>query len=95
MDAVAEKIRALGHYAPGQLDEFLKLTRLTEKSPAKYDSQTLYAALLEDYESIIVVLRENVDLFEEDYKAAGMSDFITGLMEEHMQTAWMLRSHLV
>lgn len=95
VDAVAEKIRALGHYAPGQLDEFLKLTRLTEKSPAKYDSQTLYAALLEDYESIIVVLRENVDLFEEDYKAAGMSDFITGLMEEHMQTAWMLRSHLV
>ena len=32
--------------------------------------------------------------FADKYKARGISDFITGLMEKHEKTAWMLRSHL-
>ncbi len=94
VDDVAEKIRALGHYVDGQLDKYLKLTNLLDKAPDKNDTQTLYASLLEDYDSIIIFLRENIDAFEDKYKAAGMSDFITGLMNQHMKTAWMIRAHL-
>lgn len=94
VDDVAEKIRALGHYAPGQLEKILKLTNLLDKAPDSNDTKTLYADLLEAYESIIIFLRENIITFEEKYKAAGATDFITALMEEHMKTAWMIRAHL-
>jgi starvation-inducible DNA-binding protein len=49
---------------------------------------------LDDHESVIVFLRENVNRFADDFKDTGTSDFITGLMEEHEKMAWMLRSHL-
>lgn len=91
---MAEKIRTLGHYAPGQLSKYLELTHLTEKSSKKNDSQSFYAELLEDHESIIVFLRENIKPVADKMKAEGISDYITGLMEHHEKTAWMLRSHL-
>src|ERR1700674_5315264 len=53
MDSVAERIRQLGHYAPATLQSFLSLTRLTEKSGAKNDSQGFIRELLADHESII------------------------------------------
>ena len=94
VDTVAEKIRAIGHYAPGQLNKYLELTHLSEKALDKNDSQTLFAELLEDHESIIIFLRENIKPIADKLKAEGISDYITGLMEYHEKTAWMLRSHL-
>ncbi|MGV8945484.1 MAG: Dps family protein [Lutibacter sp.] len=94
VDTVAEKIRAIGHYVPGQLNKYLELTHLSEKSLDKNDSQTLFAELLEDHESIIIFLRENIKPIADKLKAEGISDYITGLMEYHEKTAWMLRSHL-
>lgn len=94
VDTVAEKIRTLGHYAPAQLAKYLELTHLSESSPEKNDSQTLYADLLMDHESIIIFLRENIKPFADKQKAEGISDYITGLMEYHEKTAWMVRSHL-
>jgi len=94
VDAVAEKIRAIGHYAPGQLSKYLELTHLSEKSLDDNNSQTLFAELLEDHESIIIFLRENIKSMADKFMAEGISDYITGLMEYHEKTAWMLRSHL-
>jgi len=94
VDTVAEKIRAAGHYVQAQLSTYLELTHLTEKPREKNDSQTLFAELLEDHESIIINLRENIKPTAEKLKAEGISDYITSLMEYHEKTAWMLRSHL-
>lgn len=94
VDTVAEKIRTIGHYVPAQLKKYLDLTHLSEKAPSKNDSQTLFAELLEAHESIIVFLRENIKPFADKLKAEGISDYITGLMEYHEKTAWMLRAHL-
>jgi DNA-binding ferritin-like protein (oxidative damage protectant) len=94
MDEVAERIRSLGHYAPGTLKQFLELTQLTEQSRSKNDSQGFIRELLSDHENIIIFLRENIDKIASEYKDAGTSDFITGLMEIHEKMAWMLRSHL-
>lgn len=94
VDTGAEKIRSIGHYVPAQLKKYLDLTHLSEKAPEKNDSQTLFAELLEAHESIIVFLRENIKPFADKLKAEGISDYITGLMEYHEKTAWMLRSHL-
>lgn len=94
VDSVAERIRSLGHYAPGTLKEFLELTSLTEKRGSKNNSQSFIKDLLGDHEAIIVELRENIDLFANKYGDAGTSDFITGLLESHEKMAWMLRAHL-
>ncbi len=94
VDTVAEKIRTVGHYVPAQLSKYLELTHLTETTPKKNDSQTLFADLLQDHESIIMFIRENIKPIADKQKAEGISDYITGLMEYHEKTAWMLRSHL-
>lgn len=94
IDDVAERIRVLGHYSPATLKEFLKITTLTEQALEKNDSSGFIMELLEDHEAIIVNLGENINVFANDYKDAGSSDFVTGLLEKHEKMAWMLRAHL-
>lgn len=94
MDDVAERIRAIGHYAPATLQQYLKLTKLSEQSREANDSKGYIKELLSDHESIIIHLRENISRFADEYKDLGTSDFITGLMETHEKMAWMLRAHL-
>jgi starvation-inducible DNA-binding protein len=91
---VAECIRALGHYAPATLIEYLKLTSLSEQTREKNTSQGFFKQLLSDHESLIIHLRGYIKTFAEEFDDAGTSDFITSLMEKHEKMAWMLRSHL-
>ncbi|MFD2914582.1 Dps family protein [Psychroserpens luteus] len=94
VDTVAEKIRMIGHYVPATLEKYSQLTHLTEKTKGKNDSQSIFAELLEDHESIIIFLREEIKPIADKWQADGISDYLTGLMEQHEKTAWMLRSHL-
>jgi starvation-inducible DNA-binding protein len=94
IDAVAERIRQLGHYAPASLKDYIGLTHLTEQLKGGNNSLDLIKNLLGDHESIIEFIRSNVKEFDEAHKDAGTSDFVTGLMEKHEKIAWMLRAHL-
>ncbi|MCX6219236.1 DNA starvation/stationary phase protection protein [Spirosoma sp.] len=94
VDDIAERIRQLGHYAPATLKNFLQLTHLTEQDEDGNDSRSLIRKLLADHESIIEFIRGTIDEFADAHKDAGTSDFVTGLMEKHEKTAWMLRAHL-
>ncbi|MBV7528740.1 starvation-inducible DNA-binding protein [Chitinophaga jiangningensis] len=92
-DEVAERIRALGHYALGRYADVLKLTHLLE-SEYSNDAKTQVKELLDDHETIIRNLRRLIDEFDQKYNDKGTSDFVTGLMEKHEKQAWMLRSFL-
>lgn len=94
IDSVAERIRSIGHYAPATLKEYLSITHLTEQTREKNDSQGFIKELLEDHQSIIIILREHIKSFADDFHDLGTSDFATGLMESHEKMAWFLRSHL-
>lgn len=94
IDNIAERIRAIGHYAPATLKSYLSLTHLTEKISEQNSSQGFIKELLQDHESIIIILREHIKPFTNDFHDLGTSDFITGLMETHEKMAWFLRSHL-
>jgi starvation-inducible DNA-binding protein len=50
--------------------------------------------LVQDHEQIIRNLREDIDRSTEEYHDEGTADFLTGLMEQHEEMAWMLRSFL-
>ncbi len=94
IDEVAERVRTIGHFAEGSLTEYLKLTHLTEKMTDKNDSATFMKALLEDHESIVIHIREQIGRIGEELKDEGTADFVTGIMKEHEKMAWMLRAHL-
>ena len=94
MDEVAERIRMLGHYAPATLQDFLKLTHLSEQIRQDNSSAGFIKELVIDHESVIMRLRENINRFANDYQDLGTSDFVTGLMENHEKMAWMLRAHI-
>ena len=93
IDSVAERVRMLGHYTPASLKEFLELTHLTEQTNEKNDSIGFMKDLLMDHETIIIHLRENINMYAL-FNDLGTSDFTTGLMEMHEKMAWILRSHL-
>ncbi len=95
IDTVAERIRSIGHYAPATLKSCLSLTHLTEQTRESNDSQGFIKELLEDHESIIIILREHIKSFANDFYDLGTSDFVTGLMETHEKMAWFLRSNLI
>jgi starvation-inducible DNA-binding protein len=94
IDNVAERIRTLGHFAPASLKSYLELTQLSESNSAKNSIKDFIATLLADHESIIISLRQNINIFANDYEDLGTSDFITSLMQDHEKTAWLLRTML-
>jgi starvation-inducible DNA-binding protein len=94
IDDIAERIRTIGHYAEATLAGFLAETHLTEDTREKNNSAGFMRSLLQDHESIIIHLRENIERCQEEWKDAGTADFITGLLETHEKMAWMLRAHL-
>lgn len=93
VDEVAERIRSLGHFAEGRLKEYLKLTDLEEQAPTPAQQKQV-KNLLDDHETLVRYLRQQVDVMQDKLKDAGTADFLTGLMEKHEKMAWMLRSYL-
>ena len=93
IDEIAERIRAIGHVAPGSMAEMLRHTRLGETEGATRDSRTWVTILLADHESIITHLRADARTTGE-LGDDGTNDFLIGLMQEHEKSAWMLRASL-
>lgn len=92
VDDVAERVRSLDAPAYGTLTQFLKETRLKEKSgnlPAALD---MLKNLLADHESIIRSIREDMVNTISGHKDIGTENFLSGLIEKHEKMAWMLRA---
>jgi starvation-inducible DNA-binding protein len=92
VDEIAERIRALGHFAPGSYAQFMKHTSIKEETtvpPAK----EMILQLLEGQEIIIRTARKACTYVEESNDQATM-DLLTRRIETHEKNAWMLRSLL-
>ncbi len=95
IDEVAENIRYFGFKAPGTMAEFLETTRLKEaRGSENLKAQEMVGALLADHEALIQSLRRDIDTAGSAHQAAEVADFLTGLLEQHLKMAWMLRSML-
>ncbi len=94
IDLIAERINKLGGKTIGTMKEFAELSRLKE-TPGKYPNQKeMMKELLSDHESVIVELRKDIAICDAKNKDAGTTDFLTGLLEQHETTAWVLRRYL-
>ncbi len=92
VDLIAERIRSLGHPAPGTYSEFAKLTAIPEVKgvPTAGDMIRILAAGQE------TVVRTARSLFPVVDKAGDepTADLLTQRMQMHEKNAWMLRSML-
>ncbi len=91
-DSVAERARALGRAARGTLAEALAVTRLKETPDHNLAAGEMVENLLEDHETIIRHLREDIETCDQKFHDMGTSNFLTDLMEQHEKMAWMLRA---
>jgi len=95
VDDIAERVRSLGHYALGSLKDFLAVTHMDEENHDFSNPNQIIQTLVNDHETIIRIIRNDITPIADKYKDLGTADFATGLMEQHEKMAWMLRSHLV
>lgn len=94
IDSIAERVRALGGYPVGTAEGFLKHATIKEHGGDVPVATEMVARLVEDHEQVIRNLRGHVDQCSEEFHDEGTADFLTGLMEQHEEMAWMLRSFI-
>jgi len=92
IDLVAERIRSLGHYAPGTYREYLDLARVKE-TPGVPKAAQMVKLLIDGQEAIVKTAREVLPLADGANDEPTL-DLLTQRMQVHEKNAWMLRSLL-
>jgi starvation-inducible DNA-binding protein len=92
IDLVAERIRSLGHYAPGTYREYLELARVKE-TPGVPKALAMVKLLIEGQEAVVKTAREVLPLADAANDQPTL-DLLTQRMQVHEKNAWMLRSLL-
>lgn len=90
VDDLAERIRALGHYAPSSYEQFAKLSSISEEN-GRPDWQTMVKTLAQGHEQVAISAR-NVLRIADDIGDDATADVVTPRITLHEKTAWMLRA---
>jgi starvation-inducible DNA-binding protein len=90
VDTIAERIRALGHFAPGSYREFSKLSSITEAEGTP-SAEEMVKHLVEGNETVSRTARSIFPIVEKANDEAS-ADLLTQRMQTHEKTAWMLRA---
>jgi starvation-inducible DNA-binding protein len=93
VDPVAERIRSLGHPAPGSYAQFGRLSSIKDAPASPPAALDMVRILVEGHEAVARTARGIFPLAE---KAGDepTADLLTQRLAVHEQTAWMLRSLL-
>jgi starvation-inducible DNA-binding protein len=92
IDLIAERIRALGHYAPGTYKEYVKLGSIKETEGVPKAGQ-MVKLLIQAQEAVVRTARSVLPIAE-DANDQPTLDLLTQRMQIHEKNAWMLRSLL-
>ena len=92
VDMIAERIRALGHYAPGSYSEYARLTSIAEASGVPR-AQDMISQLVDGHETVCRTAR-SIFAVAERASDEPTADLLTQRLQVHEKTAWMLRSLL-
>jgi starvation-inducible DNA-binding protein len=92
VDLIAERIRALGHPAPGSYSAYAKLSSIKEAN-GQPKAEEMIRQLVEGQEAVVRTARK---VFPAAEKVADepTADLLTQRMQVHEKNAWMLRSLL-
>lgn len=91
-DEIAERIRALGAFAPGSLAEFSKLS-VVKEARGRSTAREMIQALAADQRLVAKAAHAAIDAAEKASDQA-TADLGTRRVDIHEKNAWMLQSHL-
>lgn len=91
-DEIAERIRALGHEAPGSFDEFSQLATVSG-TPVKGGPKEMINSLIETHEGLCTTFKRLAEAASAagDLASEGLAADRIG---EHEKAAWMLKASL-
>ncbi len=92
LDLIAERIRALGSYAPGSYKKFAQLSSIPE-TDEHLAAKDMIKQLLQGHETVAKTVRAIFPVAEAGSDEATL-DLLTQRLQIHEKTAWMLRSLL-
>jgi len=92
VDLIAERIRALGHPAPGSYSQYAKLSTVKEETGVP-DANDMIRQLVDGQEAVVRTAR-NAFSVAEKANDQPTADLLTQRMQTHEKNAWMLRSML-
>jgi starvation-inducible DNA-binding protein len=90
VDVIAERIRALGEYAPGSFAAFSKVSSIKEENAIPATEEMIHN-LIQCNEAVVTTAREIVSLADECEDDV-TTDLMINRMQIHEKNAWMLRS---
>lgn len=90
--SIAERIRALGHYAPGSYKQYIKLATVKETEGVPRAEQ-MVRQLIEGEETGVRTARSVLPLADKANDQPTL-DLLTQRLDIHEKNAWMLRSLL-
>lgn len=93
VDPIAERIRALGHVAPGSYAAFGQLSSLPDAPATPPKALEMVRILMQGHEAVARTARELFPLADKANDEP-TADLLTQRLTVHEQTAWMLRSIL-
>ncbi len=91
-DVIAERIRSLGHPAPGTYAEYVKLASI-EETPGQPSAEEMVRLLCEGNEAVVRTARKVFPAADAAHDEP-TADLLTQRMQVHEKNAWMLRSLL-
>ena len=92
IDDFAEKIRALGSYAPGSNSRFSVLSYIEDETTV-IPAEQMVQELLIDSENMVKILKRVYDIAEVEGEH-GFSNFLAERMDAHRKHSWQLRATL-
>ena len=93
VDPVAERIRSLGHPAPGSYAEFGRLSSIADVPNPPPPAMEMVAVLVKGHEAVARTAR-GIYAAASEASDEPTADLLTQRLAIHEQTAWMLRSLL-
>jgi starvation-inducible DNA-binding protein len=93
VDPIAERIRALGHAAPGSYGQFGALSSIADAPATPPKAMEMVRILVEGHEAVARTAR-GVFPIAETASDQPTADLLTQRLDIHEKTAWMLRSLL-
>lgn len=91
LDELAERVRALGHFAPASGRAFAELSTIDSAEAAPPPSNDMIVNLLAGHEALVRRTRDALSTADNAGDAAS-EDLLTQRIQIHEKTAWMLRS---
>lgn len=93
IDEIAERIRAIGAYAPGGLSAFRSLSKIKDPAPGGTPAMKMVEDLANENDAIIAQIKKAVEQADSANDQATV-DLLNARTQAHEKNAWMLRSVL-